>query len=82
MKIITVDFQYLENNNYPSVTDYCRFLTAQDDEDWSDCVIHVSREGRVCLIVNDIYEASKMMPKDCRWIKYDKTRRKGVQEPH
>lgn len=78
MNVSQITFDWLEENKYPSVTDYCRYLV--DNKDTLPDRIEVYRQGLLCLTVTDVKEAAKVMPKDCKWIKYDKTRRKGSRE--
>lgn len=75
-----ITFKDLEDSNCVGVTDYCRLLVSENKEDLNQTV-EVYRGDMLCLIVKDIKKAATIMAKDCKWIKYDRTRRKATQEP-
>lgn len=82
--IIKVTFQELEEKGFPSVTDYCRDLVKNfgyQTGTLENSVIHIYRGDMLCLIVNNIKEAAKLMPGESGWRKFDKTRRKATREP-
>lgn len=73
-KVILITFDWLKENKYVGVTDYCRYLVAENK--FLDCHIHVYRADVLCLIVNDIKKAATIMAADGEWRKYDKTKRR------
>lgn len=64
----------IEDLNNQSVTDYCRQLVK--DQFHPETRVEVYRGDMLCLIVTNIEEAAKIMPKDGRWVKFDPKRRK------
>lgn len=68
-KTIEITFDALKNWCYPSVTDYCRMLV-EDGVDYTGWKIHVYRGEVLCLIVNNIYDAAKLMPTSDGFSKY------------
>lgn len=72
-----ITFDWLEANKYPSVTDYCRDLV---DAKSPVETLEVYRGEMLCLTV-DVKRAAKLMPSNCRWIKYDKRRNRDAVEP-
>ena len=59
MKVIDITFTFLEEEGYSSVTDFCRYLVSTGGK-FENTKIHVYRGEMLCLIVNNIYEASKL----------------------
>jgi hypothetical protein len=78
--IIKITFEDLEKGCFPSVTDYCRKIV-DDGAAVDNYIIEVYRGEMLCLTVNDIRKAATIMPSNGKWIKYDKTKRKGSREP-
>lgn len=76
IEIMKITFDFLENNKYSSVTDYCRDLIKQSEFPET---LEVYRGEMLCLRV-DVVNAAKIMPKNGRWVKYDKHSRKGCRE--
>jgi len=75
-----ITFNWLEENDYASVTDYCRELVRfhKNDPDYlKNEAIEVYRGDMLCLTVSDIEKAATIMPHNNRWAKYDKTCRKA-----
>lgn len=66
--VIPITFQWLKENKYVGVTDYCRYLVAKDK--FLDYHIHVYRADMLCLIVNDIPLAATIIADGYRWRKY------------
>lgn len=80
---LDVTFDQLEKWGYPSVTDYCRYLV--DDGNYDGVVLGVWRGDMLCLIVNDVYEAAKLMPTGTDFVSYHESKRgrafKGPLQP-
>lgn len=70
-----ITFKDLEDKNCESVTDYCRLLISENKEDYSNQTIEVYRGDMLCLTVTDIIAASKIMPQNCRWVRYSPRKR-------
>lgn len=78
-----VTFNWLEENDYDSVTDYCRDLVRfhKNDPDYlKNETIEVYRGDMLCLTVSDIEKAATLQPVSCRWQKYDRRREEGSVE--
>lgn len=78
--VLKITFYELEKMKHESVTDYCRALMNEGLDPKTS--IEVYREDMLCLTVKSIEEGSKIMPNNCQWTKYNKTRRKGGLEHH
>lgn len=72
---INITFDWLNENNYPSVTDFCRYLVSTGGK-FDGVKINIYRREMLCYIVNNIEEAAKVIPVDCRWKKYNSKYRK------
>lgn len=68
-KVITVTWDQLEGDGYPSVTDFCRYLVSTGGK-FEGIRIEVYRDDMLCLTVHDIYKAAKLEPTDGGWRKY------------
>ncbi len=71
MKTITTTFDYLEEQGYPSVTDYCRFLMELNPERYEDMPVEVYRGERLCLIVKSVKEGAKIQPSSSGFVSYN-----------
>ena len=74
-----IDFKYLEDNSYASVTDYCRVLVKNKNYDKT---LEVYRGEMLCLTV-DVEKAAKLEPTDTGWTLYraPEVRRRGKRLP-
>jgi hypothetical protein len=63
-------FDELEKMGYPSVTDYCRVLVASGTPEG---ILEIYRGDMLCLTVNNIPEAAKIMPTSSGWKVYAPT---------
>lgn len=72
-----ITFDWLEEHDYPSVTDYCRDLVKTRDFPET---LEVYRGDMLCLTVTDIKAAAKLRPAiEKGFVKYNAPR--NVQEP-
>lgn len=67
-----ITFDYLTENNYPSVTDYCRDLIKKDA--FPD-VVEVYRGDMLCLTA-DVRKAAKLAPTGTGWETYRENKNK------
>lgn len=72
---IRLSFKDLEDEGYPSVTDYCRDLVKNfgyQEGTIDNCKIEVYRGEMLCLTVTDIRKAATIQPDDNGWRKVHK----------
>ena len=73
-----ITFEFLEEHNYPSVTDYCRYLIKQETYPKK---LEVWRGTMPCLYVY-VEKAALVTPGEERgWRKFHKSRRKPALQP-
>lgn len=70
MKTVTTTFDFLKENNYPSVTDYCRFLMKLNPERYQDMPVEVYRGEMLCLIGESVKKCAEIQPNGDKFIKY------------
>mgnify|MGYP001599471946 CR=1 FL=1 len=67
--MIEITFQFLEEEGYESVNDFCRYLVSTGG-DFEGSKLHVYRGDMLCLIVSDIPAAAKIQPTGTGWETY------------
>lgn len=75
-----ITFDWLEAEGYPSVTDFCRDLV-KDHQDEEITSIEVYRGDMLCLTVTDIRKAATLQPTDNGWRIVKKDRARRVAQP-
>jgi hypothetical protein len=65
-----ITFDWLEEHEFASVTDYCRALVKQDPGSLLGDKIEVYRGDMLCLTVTDINVAAGLEPASSGWQKY------------
>lgn len=78
MKIKT-NWKWLEDNGYPSVTDFCRYAVGSGVYPLNTSV-EVYRGEMLCLTVSSLEYGAKYMPTGIGFEKYDKTKRRRLPQ--
>lgn len=75
-----VSFDWLKENNYTGVTDFCRFLIKEGSH--PETVVEVYRGEMLCLVVKNIKKAAEVEVDGYTWRKYRKKVRPSPGEAH